>query len=160
MPLAEWWLDRMLQLTYASERGAAIAYNGHARAVASDEDRAVVAQIEKDEWHHRERLLTVMQGRGVRRLGWLDWVFFFVGTTVSFGCQFWPEWASALGASWFEVNGVSEYRRLASLARWAGQDDLVPLFDEMADQEQVHRDIFWGLAWERSPLGGDRESTG
>lgn len=152
MGLAGWWLDRNLQVSYASERGAAHAYRGHARAVRSDADRAAIAQVEADEWHHRERLLARMQARGVRPLAWLDVVFFCVGSTVALGCQIWPEWASALGASWFEINGVSEYNRLCAAARWAGQEDLVPVFAEMADQEEEHRALFVRLAREQFPL--------
>jgi rubrerythrin len=142
-----WWLDSMLQLTYASERGAATAYRGHAKAVRDPEHQAIITQIVADELHHRDRLLVLMEARGVRPVPWLDAVFLGVGTCVGFGCGIWPEWASALGASWFETNGVSEYRRLAMLARYADQSDLIEIFEEMAEQEQAHRDTFSRMAW-------------
>ena len=146
MSWSDWCLDRMLQLTYASERGAATAYQGHAKAVRDPEHQAIIAQIEADEWHHRERLLVLMEARGVGPLGWLDLVFLGVGSCIGFGCGIWPEWASALGASWFEVNGVSEYRRLALLAGYAKRPELIPMFEEMAEQERDHRDAFRRLA--------------
>ena len=65
---------------------------------------------------------------------------------MAFGCRFWGDWASAVGASMFEVNGVAEYDRLAALARRLGETELVECFELMTAQEQAHRDLFAEMA--------------
>lgn len=135
-------LDAMLRLSYSSELGAATAYGGHAAHIRVAAHRAHVLQVQADELHHREALLAMMTARGVRPWRWLDGFFFLFGSSVAFGCRFWGDWASAIGASMFEVNGVTEYTRLAALARRVGDADLVARFERMAVQEQAHRDLF------------------
>jgi demethoxyubiquinone hydroxylase (CLK1/Coq7/Cat5 family) len=136
----------LLRLTYSSEKGAALAYRGHARAVRDPVDREAIEQIERDEWHHRELLLPEMAVRGVRPWWVLEMFFWAMGSTIGLCCRVWGEWASAKGASMFEVNGVSEYTRLAALARGLGQDAFAEKMDAMAEQEVAHQAYFAELA--------------
>lgn len=140
--MSRWLFDFMLRLSYSSELGAATAYGGHAAHIAIEAHRAHVEQVRRDELHHRDELKALMDARGVRPWRSLEIFFWCFGTGVAFGCRFWGDWASATGAGLFEVNGVSEYRRLAALARRIAADDLVAQFERMALQEQAHRDLF------------------
>lgn len=139
-------LNAMLRLSYSSELGAATAYGGHAANVAIPEHRAYIVQVRADELHHRDELLRLMDARGVRPWRVLEVFFFAFGSTVAFGCRFWGDWASSFGASLFEINGVTEYTRLAALARRLDEPVLVECFERMAAQEQAHRDLFREMA--------------
>src|SRR5262245_61269168 len=57
-------LIALLQLAYSGELSAAYAYQGHARSVRDPEERRRIAEIERDEWHHRE-----LAGRMLAELG-------------------------------------------------------------------------------------------
>ncbi len=144
--MTRWWFDLWLRLSHSSELGAATAYRGHAAHIRIEAHRAHVEQVRRDELHHRDELLEIIVARGLRPWRALDAVFWMVGSTVAFGCRFWGDWASAYGASSFEVNGVAEYRRLSALAARLGEAELVPYFDRMAEQEQGHRDLFREMA--------------
>ena len=150
----------LLLLTYSSERGAALAYRGHAKAVRSEADRLAIAQIEQDEWHHREELLGILEEQGLKPWKVLEGLFWMIGSTVGFGCKLWGEWASAYGASSIEVNGVSEYRRLAVFCRRLDDEPLALRMDAMAHQEQAHRDYFYRLAKARWMGGRAEVSSG
>ena len=139
-------LDWNLRLSYSSELGAATAYAGHTRSCRIAEHAASVERVRVDELRHRDRLLAMMTARGVRPFLPFEWFFLAVGTTVGLGCRIWGNRASAFGASLFEVNGVSEYRRLQALARRSGDLALAPAFVEMEAQERAHRDLFRELA--------------
>ena len=136
----------LLRLTYSSEKGAALAYRGHARSVRDPADRVAIAEIERDEWHHREVLLPELTARGLKPWSILEAFFWAMGSTIGLGCHVWGEWASARGAAMFEVNGVSEYTRLAALATRLGQDEFADKMVAMAEQEQEHLTYFSDLA--------------
>ncbi|MEZ4317635.1 MAG: ferritin-like domain-containing protein [Myxococcota bacterium] len=138
--------DFMLRLSYSSELGAATAYGGHAAHIGIAAHREHVLQVQRDELHHRDELLAIMEARGVRPWGVLELFFLCFGSCVAFGCRFWGDWASAFGASLFEVNGVAEYTRLEALAQALGEDPLLADFRRMAQQEQAHRDLFLEMA--------------
>jgi rubrerythrin len=157
--MTDWLFDFMLRLSYSSELGAATAYRGHAANVRSEADRAAVQQVHEDELRHRADLKAIMDARGVGVWWPFEWFFLALGTSVAFGCRFWGDWASATGAAMFEVNGVSEYQRLAALAARLGEPALVEKFGHMEVQERDHRDLFRAMASGTAPhrpLGGDR----
>ena len=139
----------LLRLTYSSEKGAALAYRGHARAVRDPVDREAILKIEQDEWHHREVLLPELTARGLKPWRILEAFFWAMGSTIGLCCRVWGEWASAKGASVFEVNGVSEYTRLAALATRLGQDGFAEKMVAMAAQEVAHQTYFSELARHR-----------
>jgi rubrerythrin len=124
-------------------------------------DRLAIEKIADDEWHHREELLAILSDRSLYPWFPLEWIFWLIGTTVGLGCSIWGEWASAYGASKFEVNGVSEYKRLSSLARRIHDEDLALRMEELAEHEREHQEYFSALAsanWRgRSPTAEERE---
>jgi demethoxyubiquinone hydroxylase (CLK1/Coq7/Cat5 family) len=152
-----WLLDAHLRLSFSSELGAATAYGGHAAHVKNPADRPSVAQVREDELHHRAELGRMMEARGVRPWWALELLFLAIGSTVAFGCRWWGDWASATGAAMFEYNGVTEYERLAGLARRAGAEELLPCFQRMAAQEQAHRDLFLAMAAGKALLPSQAE---
>jgi rubrerythrin len=142
----KWLLHAHLRLSYSSELGAAVAYNGHAKSVRSAADREAILQISAEEHQHREQLLTIMSVRKLPPWFILERVFWLIGSTIGFGCAVWGEWASAYGASLFEINGVSEYKRMAKMAERLGDHELVQVMNEYAAHERVHHEYFADLA--------------
>ena len=144
--MGRWWLLFNLRVSYSSELGAARAYAGHANAVSNESHRRFVEQVERDELHHRQALLEMLNQLDARPWWIFEALFWCIGTCVGIGCHVWGDWASATGASWFEVNGEAEYRRLATAAQQAGEPQLVKAFKEMEHQEAEHRRLFAAMA--------------
>src|SRR5262245_23071567 len=59
-------LIALLQLAFSGELAAAHAYRGHARSVADTEERRAIAEIEREEWHHRELVGRMLAELGAR----------------------------------------------------------------------------------------------
>ena len=95
----------------------------------------------------------MLEARGARTWWFLEALFWCIGTVIGFGCLIWGDWASATGAGWFEINGESEYRRLAQAAESGGDPELVAVFREMERQEASHRRLFFAMA--RGGSAGD-----
>ncbi len=142
MPLrTRWWtfwLRFNLRAAYSAERGAALAYAGHAASASTPGRRREIEEILRDELRHRERVGRMLAALGARPWRWLDLILAGVGSCVAFGCRFWGDWASAVGASGFEVNGAAEYRRAAHFAQLLGHGALAAGIREMQEQEEAH----------------------
>ena len=144
--MVRWLLHAHLRLSYSSELGAALAYRGHARSVHSATDKETILKISDDEHQHREHLLAIMSKRGLHPWFPLEYLFWLIGSTVGVGCSIWGEWASAFGASILEINGISEYQRIAKLAKYVGDQELIEIMTEFAENERVHHNYFAELS--------------
>lgn len=139
------WFRWLLRLSFSTERGAAAAYRGHA-AVTSGRVRRQILQVRRDELAHRAELALLLEAHGLRPFPPFEWLFLAVGTTVALGCRVWSHWASAFGASLFEIGGVLEYRKLAALARELGHPEQAACLEHMGAQEAAHEAFFAELA--------------
>ena len=137
----------LLRLSYSTERGAAAAYRGHA-SITDGVTRAEILQVRDDELEHRETLRAMLDERSIRPFPPFEWFFLWLGSSIALGCRVWGPRASALGASLFEIGGVLEYDRLASLAARLGASEEAAQLRLMADQERAHRVYFAALARE------------
>ena len=135
----------LLRVSYSTERGAAAAYAGHA-AVSEPETRDRILAIRDDELAHRRIVEGMLDARGLRPNRVLDAFFGAVGFCIGVGCRYWGHWASAVGASLFEIGGILEYERLAALARRLNEPNTAEVLDEMALQERQHKEYFAQLA--------------
>lgn len=146
------WLRFHLRVCYSTEIGAASAYRGHAGSTRDPAVAALIRGIEHDELHHRAVVGQLLRDFGARPFYPLEALFWCMGHTIALGCYLWGEWASAYGASWFELSGVGDYRRAARAARAAGMEELASHLDGFEDQEAAHRRFFLALARSRFPL--------
>lgn len=129
---------------HANERGAALAYRGHARSLGQAPEAAQVRAIEAEEWHHREVLGELLAELGGARSWWREPVMAAIGWSIGVGCYVggWllPMW----GAGLIERSNISAYRRLVRLAEEAGRGDLVATLAWLGQVEVEHAVYFLG----------------
>ena len=54
-------LIKILQLAYSGEKAAAFAYRGHWKASKDSAERHRIADIEEEEWVHRQKVGEILQ---------------------------------------------------------------------------------------------------
>jgi hypothetical protein len=135
-------LIRILQHAYSGERAAAYAYRGHWQASSDPGERERIAQIEQEEWHHRQqvgRLLGELGGRPARAR---ELRATLMGRTLQALCHvsgwFAPMWA----AGKLERRNIVEYEDAARDAIACGRADFLDCLLEMAEVEWEHEAYF------------------
>lgn len=135
-------LVQLLQNAHAGERAAAFAYQGHARSVSSRAERSEIAQIEADEWRHREALGQMLAEIGARPR-WLREIWMMcVGTFISVFCRVGGWFIPMYGAGKLERGNIEEYEVAARLAFECGLTQYVECLLEMAEVEWDHELYF------------------
>lgn len=135
-------LVALLQLAYSGELAAAHAYRGHARSVAEPEEHRRIAEIEREEWHHRElvgRMLAEL-GSGPSRTRELRAAL--IGRVLGVLCHLSGWLAPMYGAGRLESRNIREYEAAARLARGAGHVEWVDCLLTMAEVEWEHEHYF------------------
>jgi len=135
-------LVRVLQHAYSGERAAGYAYRGHWRAASDPGERERIAQIEDEEWRHREqvgRLLRELDA-GPRRVREIRAVV--VGRTLQVLCHVIGWFAPMYGAGRLERRNIVEYEDAARDAITCGRTDFVDCLLEMAEVEWEHEAYF------------------
>jgi rubrerythrin len=135
-------LIRILQHAYSGERAAGYAYRGHSRASRDPEERAHIARIEAEEWHHREQVGRLLRelGAAPRRARELRAVL--VGRTLQVLCRVIGWFAPMYGAGRLESRNIVEYEDAARDAVACGRADFVDCLLEMAEVEWDHEAYF------------------
>jgi rubrerythrin len=135
-------LIELLRLAYSGELAAAYAYRGHARSLADPEERRRVAEIEREEWLHREHVGRMLAELGAapsdareRRAG-------RVGRVLAALCHVTGWLAPMYGAGRLESRNIREYEHAARLARAAGRGEWVDALLTMAEVEWEHERYF------------------
>jgi rubrerythrin len=135
-------LIRVLQHAYSGERAAAYAYRGHWRAMSDPGERERIAQIEAEEWQHREQ-----NGRLLRELGAApqrsrEIRALVIGRTLQALCHVIGWFAPMYGAGRLERRNIVEYEDAARDAVACGRADFVECLLEMAEVEWEHEAYF------------------
>jgi len=141
----------LLQLAYSGERGAALAYVGHAASLRDPRERTEVRRILRDEVRHRLVLRSMMAELGCapdpRRERKLD----RVGKAISLFCRVGGYFFPMYGAARLENQNIGEYEHAARLAVCAGQMPLADQLLELAEVEWDH-ELFFRSCASRHPL--------
>jgi rubrerythrin len=135
-------LAQLLRLAYSAERAAAYAYQGHAASVRDAGERARIAAIEAEEWHHRELVGTLLARLDLAPSPWLEWRFAVIGRVISASCHGLGRFMPMYFAGRLESANVNEYLALARLAAGTAIADAVPAILRMAEVEKEHEDYF------------------
>lgn len=122
-------LVKLLKLAYSAERAAAFAYIGHANSLRDPSQRAMVQQIERDEWHHREQVLQIMDRYGVLPSAWYEARFWVIGKLISASCYVIRRFMAYYFAGRLESGNVCEYFRMMH-------------YFEQVDITEHHRDLY------------------
>lgn len=137
-------LIHVLQMAYSGEKSAALAYQGHAASRISPEEKAMILQIEREEWEHRERvrdMLTEIQGEPspVREV-----MQVLIGRCIRLVCPWCGWFLPMLGAWLLEEANIKEYARAADHARAMGLPAMASELMGMSEVEKQHADYFHG----------------
>lgn len=109
-------LIEILQNAYSGELAAALAYRGHWKSLANEDERDSIRKIEQDEWKHRRRVGEMLasldasprRAREVRR--WL------IGRVIGLACHVLGRFLPMYFAGRLESGNVVEYEVTASHA--------------------------------------------
>jgi rubrerythrin len=135
-------LIKLLQMAYSAEKAAAFAYIGHAGSVKNPEEKAAIKQIEMDEWHHREVVLSIMQHYGIQPTRYNEIKYHVIGRILSASCYVIGWFMPYFFAGRLESGNVCEYfvmmRYFNDLGITAHDNDLY----EMGIKEKEHEVYF------------------
>ena len=135
-------LIALLQLAFSGELAAAHAYRGHARSVTDPEERRRIAEIEREELHHRELVGRMLAELGVRPGRARELRAALVGRVLGALCHVSGWLAPMYGAGRLESRNIREYEAAARHARDCGRSEWVDCLLTMAEVEWEHEHYF------------------
>lgn len=135
-------LTALLQLAYSGELAAARAYGGHWRALADPEERRAIAEIEREEWHHRELVGAMLGELGACPSRARELRAGLIGRALALLCRVTGWLAPMYGAGRLESRNIREYENAARLARAAGREEWSDCLLTMAEVEWEHERYF------------------
>jgi demethoxyubiquinone hydroxylase (CLK1/Coq7/Cat5 family) len=135
-------LAALLQLAYSGELAAALAYRGHARSVASAEERSRIAQIEREEWHHRLLVGEMLAEIGSAPSRARELRAAVIGHALGALCHVAGWLAPMYGAGRLESRNIGEYEAAARHAVRSGHGHLADCLLTMAEVEWEHEKFF------------------
>lgn len=143
-------LIHILQMAYSGEKAAALAYAGHWRSTRNLEERSSIAQIEQDEWEHREIVGKMLEHLNARPQIWREVLMSTIGSTVLVACflcgWFFPMYFAGL----LENQNVDEYSRAAEHAIESGEHHFLDELRKLSSVEQLHEEYFRNKIQEHS----------
>ena len=135
-------LVKLLQKAYSAEKAAAFAYIGHAAAVKSPEEKIAITQIEKDEWGHREEVLSIMNKYEIPVSKFYELQFHIIGKIISISCFIIGWFMPHFFAGRLESGNVCEYFIMMHYFHSLGIDDHDEILYEMGIKEKEHEVYF------------------
>ncbi len=133
---------KLLQLAYSAEKAAAFAYIGHAGSVRNPEEKAAIKQIELDEWHHRDTVLSIMQQYGIQPSRLYEIKYHIIGRIISASCYVIGWFMPYYFAGRLESGNVCEYFIMMRYFNECGITEHDEVLHEMAMKEKNTRSIF------------------
>lgn len=141
-PAARAALVELLRLAFSGELAAAHAYRGHARSLRDPGLRRRVAEIEAEEWRHREHVGRMLAELGAAPSRARERRAALVGRVLGALCHVTGWLAPMYGAGRLESRNIREYEEAARLAHAAGRRAWVEPLLEMAEVEWEHERFF------------------
>jgi len=135
-------LVAVLKLAYSGELAAAYAYRGHWKSVVDLSERERIAEIENEEWHHRQLVNELLDKLQTSPSRVRELRAAIVGRVLGFLCHFTGWLAPMYGAGRLESRNIREYETAARYARSAGHEQFVDCLLTMAEVEWEHEQYF------------------
>ena len=135
-------LIALLRLAYSGELAAAHAYHGHARSVSDPGERRRIAEIEREELHHRELVGRMLAELGARPSRGRELRAALIGRVLGLLCHVSGWLAPMYGAGRLESRNIREYEAAARFARDCGHEPWVDCLLTMAEFEWEHERYF------------------
>ena len=142
MKLAHPALVKLLQKAYSAERAAAFAYIGHAGSLRSADAKAMVKQIEEDEWNHRKNIFGLMQRYEVPASRFHEMRFYIIGRIISASCHVIGRFMPFFFAGKLESGNVCEYFVMMRHFHSLGIREHDTMLYEMGMKEKEHEVYF------------------
>jgi rubrerythrin len=135
-------LIALLQLAFSGEKAASHAYSGHWQSVSSAEERARIAVIEQEEWHHRHLVGQILAELGAGPDPSRERRAAIIGRILGFLCHFSGWLLPMYGAGKLESRNIREYETAARYAFDSGLVEYVDCLLTMAEVEWEHEHYF------------------
>jgi len=135
-------LVKLLRLAHSAERAAAFAYIGHAGSVKDPAEKHALAEIEADEWGHRQSVLDIMNTYDIPVSRLLEVRFFIIGKLISLSCYIIGWFMPYYFAGRLESGNVCEYFIMQQYFHELGITDHDELLYEMGVKEKEHEQYF------------------
>jgi hypothetical protein len=132
----------LLKRAYSAEKAAAFAYQGHAGSVKDKVDKALIKQIEMDEWNHRREVLEIMQEYNIPISKYYEIRFHIIGKIISFSCYLIGWFMPFYFAGKLESGNVCEYFRMMHYFHELGIIKHNKILYEMGIKEKEHEVYF------------------
>ena len=142
MNLAHPKLVKLLQKAYSAEKAAAFAYIGHAGSVKDKKHKALIKQIEIDEWNHRSEVLKIMNQYGIPVSRAYEIRFHIIGKVISTSCYVIGWFMPYYFAGRLESGNVCEYFIMMHYFHEIGIKDHDEVLYEMGMKEKEHEVYF------------------
>ena len=136
-------LKDLLRKAYSAEKAAAFAYQGHAGSVKKKEEKIAIKQIEKDEWNHRNEVLTLMKIYDVPVSKIYEVRFYIIGKLISASCYVIGWFMPFYFAGNLESGNVCEYIRIKRLFNSIDITMHDEVLYEMSLKEKEHEIYFY-----------------
>ena len=135
-------LVRQLRGAYSGELAAGFAYRGHWKSVRDAGERARIAEIEADEWHHRELVGGLLRELGASPSRLRDAIFWCIGRALGLSCHLGGWFVPMYGAGKLERGNIVEYEDAADYAAACGLESMIDCILTMAEVEWEHERYF------------------
>jgi hypothetical protein len=135
-------LIRQLRGAYSGELAAGFAYRGHWKSVKNAAERTRIAEIEADEWHHREIVAGLLREMGAKPNPIREVIFWTIGRVLGLSCHLSGWFLPMYGAGKLERGNIVEYEEAAVFAAACGQTAMVECILSMAEVEWEHERYF------------------
>jgi len=135
-------LVKLLKLAHSAERAAAFAYVGHAASVKDADERIDIAQIEQDEWGHRQSVLEIMAVYDIKVSRWYEVRFWLTGKMISASCHVIGWFMPYYFAGRLESGNVCEYFVMMQYFHELGITAHDEVLYEMGLKEKEHEMFF------------------
>jgi rubrerythrin len=140
--LARRRLVRQLRGAFSGELAAGFAYRGHWKSVANPEERRRIAEIETEEWHHRQLVRGLLQQLGAKPNPIREVLFWIIGRTLGVLCRLSGWFLPMYGAGKLERGNIVEYEEAAVYASECGEEGMIECILSMAEVEWEHERYF------------------
>ena len=135
-------LVELLQRAYSAEKAAAFAYIGHAASLKNPAAKAVVKQVEDDEWDHRRNVLVLMRQYDIPISRWYEIKFHVIGRVISASCYVIGWFMPYFFAGKLESGNVCEYFVMMKYFHALGIREHDKILYEMGIKEKEHEVYF------------------
>ena len=131
-------LVKSLRKAYSAEKAASFAYIGHAGSLKDLEEKAVVQQIEQDEWDHRASVLKIMQQYEISVSKYYEVKYYIIGKIIGYSCYVIGRFMPYFFAGKLESGNVCEYFVMMQYFHSMGITEHDESLYEMGIKEKEH----------------------